>query len=241
MCAADAVKLFNAQERCGCERFWRGLGGDDDDARDAGHLRGDGGHEQRGRQRVAAAGHITADGCERPHQLAGSEAGDWSVRPGLRHLEPGESADLVGGRGECRLHLWFNGGPRRGHLFALDATGAQAGEAVKLSCVAEEGPIALTTHIGDEAFYGGQHRFQRSAAAAFQRFDQPGGFLPTPSLCPNNLHASSGLKHNLVERIFDDTGGVGSFQARDDFAGGALFNDGVDCYPFGIAELRDGG
>ena len=74
--AAEAIELGDAEEmRCG-EGFRRRFGRDDDDALDARNLRGDGGHEQRGRERMTAAGNVAADGIQRADELAGDKAGD---------------------------------------------------------------------------------------------------------------------------------------------------------------------
>ena len=68
--------------RCAAARVsGAGLGETTDNALDARNLRGNGGHEQRGRQRMAAAGHIAAHRAERAHKLAGGEAGDGRVAP----------------------------------------------------------------------------------------------------------------------------------------------------------------
>ena len=72
--AAGAIELGDAEQVRGRERFRGGLGRDENDALHARDLRGDGGHQQRGWKRVAAAGNIAADRSERANKLAGGEA-----------------------------------------------------------------------------------------------------------------------------------------------------------------------
>ena len=69
-------------------------------------------------------------------------------------------------------------------------------------------------------------------------------FSPLKSLVrmasANRLFAALGmasclLEDDFVEWVFHDAGGPCGFQARDDFADGGFFKDGVDGYPGRVA------
>ncbi len=119
--AAEAVELGDTGEVGGGEGFERGFGRADDDAWDAGDLRGRDGHEQGGGQRVAAAGHVAADGGERADDLAGLDAGAVLGAPAFGQLALGEGADV--GLGDEHGGLESSGMvvPGESHLFAGDA------------------------------------------------------------------------------------------------------------------------
>ena len=100
VCPAETIELGDAEEMSGGKSLKRGPWRDDDDARDACDLRGDGGHEQGGRERMTAAGDVASDGGKRADELAGDEAGDWFTTPRLGELVHCEGADLFSGGGE---------------------------------------------------------------------------------------------------------------------------------------------
>jgi len=53
-----------------------------------------------------------------------------------------------------------------------------------------------------------------------------------PHIIPRLSSNTEGhLEHYFVERVFDDAGGLGGFEAWDYIAGNALFDDGVDGDP----------
>ncbi len=168
MRAAEAIELRNAQQMRGGESLRRGLGRDHSDALDARHLRGNRGHQQRGGQRMTAAGHIATHRAERTNKLAGGEAGDGFIAPGGGQLRNGKGANLIGGGGESLAHRGIDGLPRGGHLFRRNAQSTRAGEAVELRGIAQQSAVALLAHIGDDALDGGQHSIERRAAALFE-------------------------------------------------------------------------
>ena len=132
--AAEAIELGDAEQMRGGQRFRRGLGRDNHDALDARDLRGNCGHQQRGWQRMTAAGHIAADRAERANKLAGGEAGD---ADDLLHdagsWRFANCADLRCGRRQGFAQRGIDRIPGGGHLFARDAQMASAiGEAVEL-------------------------------------------------------------------------------------------------------------
>jgi hypothetical protein len=101
------------------------------------YLRGNGSHQQRGGQRMTAAGHITTHRTERAHKLAGGEAGDGFVAEGCGELRDGEGANLFGCRRQRFLHCRRDGVPCGGHLIGSDAQSGGTGKAIELRGVAQ--------------------------------------------------------------------------------------------------------
>src|SRR5438045_1054538 len=62
---------------------------------------------------------------------------------------------------------------------------------------------------------------------------------PRPLVRISLIVVSSGLQHNLIQRVLDDAGCIGCLQARNNFACGALLHNGIDRDPVGIAEMGD--
>src|SRR3954454_14749181 len=54
-----------------------------------------------------------------------------------------------------------------------------------------------------------------------------------------NLIVSSGLEHNLIQRVFDDACCIRRLEAGDDFARSALLHDRIYRHPVGIAQVRN--
>ena len=141
-----AVELGNAEQMRGGKSFRCRFGRDHDDALNARHLRRNGGHQQRGRQWVTAAGDVAAYGAKRTNELAGDQAGDRFITPRCWQLVDGETANLLSGSSESHAHRGRNRLPCRGHLFCCYAQPGYIGEAVKLSGIAQQCTVALLTH-----------------------------------------------------------------------------------------------
>src|SRR5258708_5939047 len=116
LCSTDSVELTHAEE---CSRRQGCLGRArrrDANLLYSGNLRGNHGHEQRGRQRVAAAGHIAADRFQWAHQLAHEDAGLDFAPPFfllvLGRLPLRIAADVARSLLDCVLQLWISSLPR---------------------------------------------------------------------------------------------------------------------------------
>src|SRR6266567_2709944 len=72
------------------------------------------------------------------------------------------------------------------------------------------------------------------AARIFSAFDAP------RPLVRINLIVSSGLEHNLVQRVFDNAGGAGGLEAWNHFTRSTLLDNRIHSYPVRIAEVRNG-
>ena len=182
--AAQAIELRDAEQVRGGECLRRGPGRDHNDAFHTRHLCGNGSHQQRGGQRMAAAGHIAADRGERTHKLAGGETGDRFVAEGCGELFDSKTAYLFGRSGQRLLHCRRDGLPRGGHLVLSNAQIGGAGQPVEFGCVAQQSAVALFAHVDNNAPDGGQHAVERRAAAlgklvqSFSRLPRASSFGP---------------------------------------------------------------
>ena len=113
MRSAHAVKLGDTQQERGGQGFLCRMRRDNGDALDAGNLRGDHGHEQRGRQRVAATGHVTADRGEGNHALAGCHSRRRLDVEILRALPRGKGANVASGGLQRLAHRFRRRFPRK--------------------------------------------------------------------------------------------------------------------------------
>ncbi len=100
--AADAVDLVEAEEAGGGQQAGVGQAGgagrgDDADLVDAGHLGGNGGHEQAGDERRLAARHADADAAQGGDAAAEDDAVGVLAEPGVDLLGLVEGADVGGG------------------------------------------------------------------------------------------------------------------------------------------------
>src|SRR5271168_2815467 len=84
---ADAQKIGHGEQLIG------GVRANDLDARNACHLRGNGGHQQRGDKSKMAAGNVATDGFDRGDTLASFYAWLDLEGPGLRQLFFGDAAN----------------------------------------------------------------------------------------------------------------------------------------------------
>ncbi len=107
---------------------------------DAGHLRRNDVHQQRGRQRIAAGGRVGAHGIERPHDLAQLAAVRILHHFVDRKLQPRVFADV--GVGDAHGPLEF----RLKRSMHGDAD-ARAFEIVELAGVGEQRGIAFAAHV----------------------------------------------------------------------------------------------
>src|ERR1035441_9923569 len=190
MRAAQAIELRNAEQMRGGERFRSGFGRDDHDALNAGHLRGTGGHQQRGGQRMAAAGHVATHRAERAHKLACGEAGNRRCIPRRRQLALGKAANLLRSRGHGLAQRGTDGLPRSGHFVLRHAQRIRAGKPVELGRIAQQSAITLFAHIGDNALDCGQHAVERRAAALFERSKNFCCLPRASSFGPDHFHRS---------------------------------------------------
>ncbi len=131
--------------------------------------------------------------------------------------------------------------PCGGHLVRCDAQNGYVCEAVEFGGVAEQSAVTLLAHIVHDTFDGGQHGIERRAAAIFERGEHFCFCCAPRPFVRMSFIVFSGLEHDLVERILDDAGCLGCLEPGNHIAGDALFNDGVDRDPVGVAELGDGG
>ncbi len=72
--AAHLEDLVDAEDVRGSVNLVDSLGAGYADVLHARHLRGHGGHDQRGRERIAAGGDVAAHGVQRPHDLTQTQA-----------------------------------------------------------------------------------------------------------------------------------------------------------------------
>src|SRR5207245_2583836 len=115
LCSTDSVELTHAEE---CSRRQGCLGRArrrDANLLYSGNLRGNHGHEQRGRQRVAAAGHIASYRFQGAHQLADADARLCFALPlslAVGGLPLRIAADVACSLLDCVLQLWISSLPR---------------------------------------------------------------------------------------------------------------------------------
>ncbi len=165
MRAADAIELADAQQVRGGERFGRGLGRDDDNASNARDLRGDGRHQQRGRKRMAAAGHIAADRSERANELSGGQARD---RRALSTM-PATGVERIGG---SELPPWS---ALRGGRVESASHAAAISSRVTRNAAGPAQPIELAMHSGEERdrLFGARRRRCACTAGNTESSDVP--------------------------------------------------------------------
>src|SRR5579863_3665210 len=99
---------------------------------------------------MAAARNIASDRVERPHELAGPQAGDGLMHPGSGALAPGEGADLTRGGAQRLAHGWIGGMPGRGRFFSRDPQERRIGEAVEALGIAEQELVAVVADASND-------------------------------------------------------------------------------------------
>jgi len=104
VCSSDSVKLRDPEKMCRGQCFTGRLRGDRNDARHTRYLCGDGGHQQRGRQRMASTGDVATNGRQRTYNLPCQKPGHRRVTPRLRKLALCKLADLSGRSQKCSTH-----------------------------------------------------------------------------------------------------------------------------------------
>ena len=167
--SADAVELGDAGEVRGGEGFARGLGGADDDALDAGDLRGRDGHQQRGGQRIAAAGDVAADGPERADDLADVHAGrvrqlhssGFCCSAKARMLACGGRMAACSGSGVASQAARISSRVTR--------RGCSVASASKSSAYFAQGLVAALADVGEDVADGGVDLGGVDGAALFER------------------------------------------------------------------------
>ena len=140
---------------------------------------------------MTTAGHIAAHRAERANQLAGGEAGDGLLTPGGGQLRNREGANLLGGCGERRAQRGRDGLPRSSHLLRRDAQASRVLESVELGRITQQGAVALTADILDDAPDGGQHGVESRAAAHFKRSQRFLGLPRATAFGSDDFHARS--------------------------------------------------
>ena len=211
-----------------------------DDVVDTGRPCSDRGHEKRGRQRIAAAGHVAPHTVERYHALLNGHAGTGCHLPRLRNLPVRDFADV-----SCRqndraadIRRHPGGGPthlRDGHFHRLL-------ESIQLLCVSKERSIPLAADRTDDSSHPPLDQWIAVSTVCYQ------GIHLTRRRRFNDSHAFAfevrsseltWLQHNLVERVFDDAVRVGAFEPRDEVPHRPFVDDRVQCDPGFIRQRRD--
>ena len=107
--AAHFENVLHAEQVGRAEDFGHGTRRRHTNGGDAGDLRGNDGHQQRGGQGIAARGNVGGHGVERTHDLSEAQSGAHLARPFPRHLAFGVGADVARGHlhraGEFRGQL----------------------------------------------------------------------------------------------------------------------------------------
>src|SRR5579883_2254778 len=150
--AAQTENLSDAQKVGSGDHCRGGSGGSDDDFPNAGLLRRNHAHEDRGGQGKTPAGHVAGDALQRPDDLSHFHSGARSVHPSARQLAARRGSDISGSLPH-RRHEIFSHFPAsfldflRAHHESL----ATQVHAVEFLRQANQGAIAAAPYIFQNA------------------------------------------------------------------------------------------
>ncbi len=202
--AAHLKEVRDAEPGREAENLGAGPRAGDADGLDAGDLRGNHVHQQRGGQGISAGGRVCAHGIERAHDLAETAAVGIIDEAFLRQLETGVLANVRGG-GEDRA-LEFGRERARAGVMRTDAPSKPSNLRAYSSRAAS--PRRRTSS-----------RIGRDDALGFVEALRLAGEQRARRLCSPGFES---LHYDLVQRIFDDALRSGFLQARNDGAHGGF-------------------
>ena len=121
------------------------------DLGDAGSVRRNCGHQQRGGKWIAAGGDITSDAIERHDTLLNGDSSGDTRSPPPRHLAACHRAAIARRRSDRRPDGCRNIARRASHFVEGDLDGAA--ETVELARVASQRPVAGAAHVGNDLLH----------------------------------------------------------------------------------------
>ncbi len=164
--AADAVKTFDAEHCRRRQSLRRGAGRRHRNALDPRDLRGNHRHQHRRGQRIAPAGNIAANRCDRLHPLSHAHARIHGPHPRPRHLPLGKAADVARRPLDGVHELGRNLTPRGFQFLATDPHGLLFAETVQLPRILSQGFVAVGANLANDLRDRPLHRGRNGRAAA---------------------------------------------------------------------------
>ena len=156
---------------------------------------GNGGHQQRRRQRIPSGGHVAADAVERHDALFDDDAATDTRAPAARNLALGDRANIAGGGAQRGAHVRRHACGGLADLRRRNFDGVL--ERVEPARVPRQRGVAPAAHV--------VHDSRDAPSRSRRRAHVLGSGAPVRRVrLPESTMVSIPSDHDLVERIFDD-------------------------------------